>query len=93
MVWNWQLPDWPQFRYESAPIAELEKQFLIGLGEEAAFLKTIDRAGQQQFIVEILSQEGMESSRIEGEFLDRESLQSSVQAHFGLKTPKKASGA
>lgn len=42
-----------------------------------------------QFIVEILSMEGLESSKIEGEILDRESLQSSIKQHFGLKIPHK----
>ncbi len=33
--------------------------------------------------------EGLESSKIEGEILDRESLQSSIKQHFGLKVVRK----
>lgn len=89
MPWNWELPDWPKFFYEPEPIAPLERQFLMGAGSAFAFLKTIDEKDYHRFIVEILSVEGVESSRIEGEFLDRESLQSSIKQHFGLVPAKK----
>lgn len=91
MPWNWQLSDWPKFRYDPACIAEQERQFLLGAGSAFAYLKTIDEQEHHHFIVEILSLEGLESSRIEGEILDRESLQSSIKRHFGLQgsLPKK----
>jgi Fic family protein len=82
MPWNWENFDWPKFRYD--PIPELEKQFLLKVGSSFAYLKTIDEDERKRFIVEILSVEGVESSRIEGEILDRESLQSSLRKHFGL---------
>lgn len=85
MHWNWEIPNWPEFIFDSEKIAALEKQFLLRSGESAAFLKTIHSKDRQQFVVEILSIEGMNSSRIEGEILDRESLQSSIKKHFGLK--------
>ncbi len=85
MPWNWQLPDWPQFLYDPKPIAQLEKQFLLGAGSAFACLKTVDEQERKKFIVEILSLEGLQSSRIEGEVLDRESLQSSLRKHFGLQ--------
>ena len=90
MPWNWELPDWPKFIYDPDRIAHLERQFLLGTGSAFAYLKTIDEQEYKRFIVEILSSEGLESSKIEGEILDRESLQSSIKQHFGLHvTPKK----
>lgn len=89
MVWNWQLADWPQFQYDPERIGQKEKQFLMGVGSSFAFLKNIDKDKYDQFVVEILSVEGLESSRIEGEILDRESLQSSIRQHFGLTSPHK----
>lgn len=86
MLWNWELPDWPRFSYDSDQISHKEKKFLLGVGSACAFLKSIDEQEYHQFVVEILSLEGLESSRIEGEFLDRESLQSSIKQHFGLNT-------
>lgn len=89
MPWNWQLPDWPHFTYETDSIAQKEKEFLLSIGRACAYLKSIPQADYQQFVVEILSQEGLESSRIEGEILDRESLQSSIKQHFGLGGKRK----
>lgn len=91
MPWNWQLPEWPKFIYDPEEIFQQEKQFLLEGGSSYAFLKTIPSEEMKKFIVEVMSTEGIESSRIEGEFLNRESLQSSIQKHFGLKTESKTS--
>ncbi len=89
MPWNWQLPDWPRFTYDSDRISQKERQFLLGSGNTCAFLKTASEEQRNQFIVEILSLEGLQSSKIEGEILERESLQSSIKRHFGLHEDKK----
>lgn len=85
MPWNWQLPGWPKFCYDISRIAAQERQFLLSVGSSFAFLKNIREEEYNQFIIEILSTEGLESSKIEGEILDRESLQSSIRKHFGLQ--------
>lgn len=82
--WNWQLPNWPHFCYDAKKMTQSEKKFLLSAGSSIAFLKNIDEKEYNQFAVEILSSEGIESSKIEGELLDRESLQSSIKKHFGL---------
>lgn len=84
MVWNWQLPGWPQFIYVASEISSLENRFLQGAGGVFAVLKHLDDEKRRQFIVEILSTEGLKSAEIEGEILERESLQSSIQRHFGI---------
>jgi Fic family protein len=84
MTWNWQLPDWPHFKYDRESVIPREKTFLMGVGSTIAYLNTIKSQDYHQFVVEILSTEGLESSRIEGEVLDRASLQFSIQQHFGL---------
>lgn len=89
MLWNWELPNWPYFSYNFDRIAQKERQFLLGVGSAFAFLKNIGEQEYNQFVVEILSLEGLESSRIEGEILDRESLQSSIKQHFGLNSTYK----
>lgn len=89
MPWNWELPDWPRFNYDRDLISQKEKQFLLGMGGAFAFLKDIGTEEYNQFVVEILSLEGLESSKIEGELLDRESLQSSIKRQFGLISDQK----
>jgi Fic family protein len=91
MPWNWELSDWPNFRYDFELIAELEKKFLLEVGSAAACLKNVAVNDRHQFVVEILSEEGLTSSKIEGEILDRASLQSSIQRHFGIQTNRQRS--
>ncbi len=86
MPWNWELPDWPKFRYDTDRISQMERKFLLGMGSASAYLKTIEVQEYNRFMVEILSSEGLESSRIEGEILDRESLESSIKQQFGLQS-------
>lgn len=88
MPWNWQLPEWPNFKYDHDKIIGKEKKFLLNLGSSFAYLSHISKTEQDQYIIEILSQEGLESSKIEGEILERGSLQSSIRRHFGLQAPK-----
>lgn len=85
MPWNWQLPKWPHFIYDPDLIASYERKFLVGSGRSFAYLQTISKEERNQFLVEIMSIEGLESSKIEGEALERESLQSSIMRHFGLQ--------
>lgn len=84
MTWNWKLPNWPRFRYDPSEIASFEKKFLLQAGSSSAYLKTLSNDTRNQFIVEILSLEGIQSSKIEGEILKQESLQSSIRNYFGF---------
>ena len=69
MPWNWELPNWPKFSWNFDRISKHERQFLLGEGSTFAYLKNIGEQERNQFKVEILSLEGLESSRIEGEIL------------------------
>lgn len=84
MPWNWELPKWPAFHYTPKKTTPLEKSFLMGAGSAFAYLRGLEKKDLHGFIVEILSSEGVESAKIEGEILDRESLQSSIRRAFGF---------
>lgn len=84
MNWNWQLPDWPNFTYDPAGNHSLETEFLLGAGKLLGVLTHLGEEDSARIRVELLSDEAWETSRIEGELLDRDSLQSSLCKHFGL---------
>lgn len=93
MRWNWQLPNWPHFTYEKDAVSQQEREFLLQMGTNFVYLKNSESDVYNQFVVEILTIEGIETSRIEGEILDRESLQSSLKKQFGLlSTPHRSKG-
>lgn len=89
MPWNWELPEWPKFKTDAKLTSAKEKQFLVAQGKSFAYFKNMNKADRDQFIIEVLSVEALQSSKIEGEILDRESLQSSIKRHFGLNPAEK----
>lgn len=94
MRWNWQLPDWPNFQYDAAPIQSAEAQFLKGAGVVVGALHHLDGDARQGFTLELISQEMVDSSAIEGEVLDRASVQSSLAKQLGFAAdPRKAKAA
>lgn len=85
-MWNWEQEDWPNFSYDSKALAGFEEQFLRNSGEHSGALKHISSDDQDQLKIELISEEALKTSKIEGETLDRDSLQSSICRQFGLKT-------
>lgn len=88
MKWNWQEADWPSFRYSSSLHDEMERRFLIGAGVIVGALHHVDENDRQKLTLNLISDETIESSAIEGEILDRASVQSSLARHLGLSTER-----
>ena len=84
MTWNWQQPDWPNFSWEKARLRKAEEHFLVGAGVFAGTLKHLPQSDQEQLTIETMSTEAVTTSEIEGEILDRASVQSSIRRLFGL---------
>src|SRR5437660_3236320 len=84
MTWNWQQPDWPNFTYDSTALEPLERQFLRQSGEFIGAYKQVGADDSETLEIELLSEEAVKTSEIEGEFLDRDSVQSSLRHQFGL---------
>lgn len=85
-TWNWQQEDWPQFRYDSTKLDALEAEFLRQSGEVIGAIKHVSDDDRQQLTVELMGNEAFNTSEIEGEILNRDSLQSSIRRNFGLST-------
>jgi Fic family protein len=86
MTWNWQRPDWPDFLWNESLLRKAEEEFLVGSGIVAGTVKHLDAAEREQFTVEAMSTEAVTTSEIEGEILDRASVQSSIRKALGLAT-------
>lgn len=85
MAWNWQIPGWPDFRYDAAALAPLEQRFLLSSGEILGAVHHVNPSERDQLRIDLLSDEVMKTSAIEGEMLDRRSVQSSLRRHLGLE--------
>ena len=84
MTWNWQKPGWPNFTWDKARLALAEQQFLVGGGLLLGTGKHLGEDECTQLTVEVMSTEPLTTSEIEGEILDRASVQSSIQRQLGL---------
>jgi Fic family protein len=82
--WIWQQPQWPSFKYDPKALVALEQQFLQNAGFLLGAFKHISAADQDQLKIDLVSEEAVETSAIEGEFLDRASVQSSLCRDFGI---------
>jgi Fic family protein len=86
MAWNWQQSDWPEFRYSHAELERFEQAFLLSSGELLGAFRHVDQNDQDTLRIELISEEALKTSEIEGELLDRDSVQSSLREQFGLFT-------
>lgn len=86
MIWNWQQADWPHFTYDPKALDGLEARFLHLAGESLGAFKHVSEDDKDRLRVELISEEALQTSKIEGEILDRDSLQSSIGKQFGIQT-------
>jgi Fic family protein len=93
MRWNWQQPDWPNFAYDAKRLRGREDQFLKGAGILVGVMAHLDAGDRQTLSIELLVQEAIDSSAIEGEILDRASVQSSVAKYLGLSADHRRANA
>ncbi len=85
--WNWQSQEWPNFTFDPARLAQLERDYAHQSGLLTGSAKHITGDDQAILVVELMSNEALKTSEIEGEYLDRDNLQSSIRKNLGLKTP------
>ena len=84
MMWNWQQTDWPEFSYDKSRFDKSEKRLLLGAGLSFGAYKHLGEDEKQQLAIELISNEALKTSEIEGEYLNRDSLKSSIRRQFGL---------
>jgi Fic family protein len=86
MTWNWQRADWPDFRWDAKVIEQYETSFQQGSGVNIGAARHLDEEDKKELIVSLMTDEAIKTSEIEGEILNRDSVQSSIRRNFGLET-------
>ena len=84
MSWNWTQAGWPDFKYDAAHLEALERRFLLSSGEVLGAVRHVGQGDRERLQIELLSEGALRTSAIEGEVLDRLSVQSSLRRHLGL---------
>lgn len=88
IIWNWQQKDWPSFTYQPTQLSALEEAFLRDSGIFLGSYKHISEEEKITITVDLMSDEALKTSEIEGEILNRGSLQSSIRRNLGLDLDK-----
>jgi Fic family protein len=85
MTWNREQPDWPNFTYDSGALEPLEKEFRLRSGELIGACKHIGAEDQAALKIDLISDEAVKTSEIQGEILDRANVQSQVAGGPGFE--------
>ena len=84
MTYNWQQKDWPEFRFEVSEIQELLYEFAEKAGRVSGALSGLPDSMQTETIIELMVAEAVKTSEIEGEYISREDVRSSLMKHLGV---------
>ena len=80
----WQLPDWPSLSYDAAslalPLAEVHR----AQGQMVGRMSELGLAQREQATLQVLTQEVIKTSEIEGEQLSLDAVRSSVARKLGI---------
>jgi Fic family protein len=82
----WQRPSWPEFRWDNAALLKLLGISRFQQGSLLTQMKDLGFDARQQARAEVLIEEALKTSEIEGERLDPNAVRSSVAQRLGLPT-------
>jgi len=88
MIYNWQHKEWPDFSYDLSEIEARLYAFSEKTGIVSGMLMSLPDEVKMNAIVEIMVAEAVKTSAIEGEFLSREEVMSSIKNNLGLNVPE-----
>ncbi len=80
----WQFPTWPEFRWDSTVLLKLLGDCRFQQGSLLAQIRELGFEVQQQARAEVLIEEALKTSEIEGVRLDMRAVRSSVARRLGL---------
>ncbi|RPJ33355.1 MAG: Fic family protein, partial [Verrucomicrobiaceae bacterium] len=89
MTYNWQQPDWPDFRFDLSPVEDALLAIAGHAGKVGGLLAGLPPGLETETVLDLMIAEAMQSSAIEGEILQRPDVVSSIRNHLGLnRTPE-----
>jgi Fic family protein len=80
----WQHENWPKLGWKSEPLLSLISKARLAQGKLLTKVESLGFKLSREAKADILTEEAVKTSAIEGERLNRESVRSSVARHLGL---------
>ena len=84
MTYNWQQENWPDFTYDLVKVEEKLYLFSEKIGVVSGVLKALPEDTQLSAIIDTMVAEAIKTSEIEGEYLSRNDVMSSIRNNLGL---------
>lgn len=84
MSYNWEQSDWPEFTYQEGESGKLLPDFLMKSGQLAGVITGLAEGNQTELLLEMMVVEAIKTSEIEGEFLSRPDVMSSIKKNLGI---------
>src|SRR5689334_20726209 len=82
--YNWQLRDWPNFKFTLKSVEDELLSFSEKVGRVSGILEGLPEETKQEVIVDIILAEAIKTSEIEGEYPSRKDVLSSIRKNLGL---------
>jgi Fic family protein len=83
-LYIWQLPDWPAWRYDAVALAPHLARVHQAQGHLRGRMDALGMAQRDQATLQVITEDVLKTSEIEGEHLDRNAVRSSVARRLGV---------
>jgi len=86
MKYNWQQADWPEFTYALGEVENILFEFSERVGRVSGLLEGLPEDIKTDTMIDILVLEAVKTSEIEGEYLSRQDVMSSIRNQLNLNS-------
>ena len=84
MRYNWQQKDWPEFRYDLSALEEDLARFQQQTDSTGKAFHVLPEKTRHETILDMMVTEAVKTSEIEGEYISRQDVMSSIRNQLGL---------
>lgn len=84
MKYNWQLPGWPVFSFDITDIQPSILAFAKETGEITGMIQGLPNNLREETLLQLMMSEALKTSEIEGEYISREDVLSSLRNNLGM---------
>lgn len=88
-TYNWQQRDWPKFTYRLEGLESELFSFAEKIGRITGKWQTLTEDSQQETVINMMVAEAVKTSEIEGEYVSRKDVLSSIRRNLGLHSETK----
>lgn len=84
MKYNWQQEDWPHFTYKLDDLEDVLFEIAERVGRASGLIQALPQNLQDEALIDMMLSEAIKTSEIEGEYLSRNDVMSSIRNNLGL---------